>query len=328
MIWTKIKYRISLFLVSFLMKIGFKKSLLKNKYGERILVFHGIDTIGETKYNSRFHSIAFFEQFIAFISENYNLISLEDFYQNKFKENTLNIALTFDDGYLNNVIHAIPILEKYNVPATFFITTTSDDSSCLWLDFLDLTSFYSEKKSIVFENEVYLKNNKNEFFCQGISLKNKCKQLPYSKIENIYKIFDEEWKEIQQKPLADYWKLVSANELNSILKNPLFSVGSHGLTHTNLAEIDPEEAKNEIIKSKENLEQKLQIPMTDFAFPFGAYNQDLVNFCIELGYKKILLLEYKTNQKSHNLEVKERFGMNPHISVEQQIYFLLKGKYF
>lgn len=328
MIWIKIKYRISLFFVSFLMKIGFKKWLLKKKYGERILVFHGIDKVGETKYNSRFHSEVFFEEFITYITQNYNVISLADFYQNNFKENTLNIALTFDDGYLNNYNYAIPILEKHNVPATFFITTTSHDSSFLWTDFLDLTSFYSQKKSIIFENETYHKNIKNEFVSQDISLKNKCKQLPFSKIENIFTIFEEEWKEIQEKPLDDYWKLMSTNDLKVILKNPLFSIGSHSLTHANLVAISPELAKNEIVKSKENLVQKLQISITDFAFPFGTYNQDLVRFCTELGYEKILLLEYNTNEKKHTLEVKERFGMNPHISVEQQIYFLLKGKYF
>lgn len=328
MIWIKIKYRISLIIVTFLMKIGFKKWLLKKKYGERILVFHGIDKTGETKYNSRFHSVAFFEEFIAYISANYNVISLDDFYQKNFKENTLNIALTFDDGYLNNFNYAVPILEKYNVPAAFFITTTSEDATYLWTDFLDLTSFYSKKKSIVFENETYHKNNKNEFVCQGISLKDKCKQLPFSKIKQIFSLFEDEWKEIQQKPLDVYWKLLSANDLKSILKNPLFSVGSHGLTHANLVEISSEEGQDEIVKSKENLEQKLQIPITDFAFPFGTYNQDLVHFCTELGYKKILLLEYHNNQKNHNLEVKERFGMNPHISVQEQIYFLVKGKYF
>lgn len=328
MIWIKIKYRFYLSLNTFLFKIGFANYLLKNKYGERIIVFHGIDIDGETKYNSRFHSVEFFEKFIQYAKKNYNIISLDDFYKKKFKANILNIAITFDDGYLNNFKYAVPVLEKYEIPATFFITTTSGNSKYLWTDFIDLTSFYSKKKSIIFEDEVYIKNNKKEFVCLGISLKNKCKQLPYSKIESLFKIFEEEWKEIKEKPLDDYWKLMSTDNLKSILKNPLFSIGSHGLTHANLVAISPELAKNEIVKSKENLEQKLQIPITDFAFPFGTYNQELVDFCKELDYEKILLLEYNTKEKKHTLEVKERFGMNPYISMEQQIYFLLKGKYF
>lgn len=327
MIWIKIKYRISLFFVSFLMKIGCKKRLLQNKYGERIIVFHGIDNVGETKYNSRFHSEAFLEKFIAYIAKNYNVISLEDFYQNKFKENTLNIALTFDDGYLNNFNYAAPILEKHNVPASFFVTTTSDDTLYLWPDFLDLTSNFSKKKSVVFENEIYYKNNKNEFVCRGISLKNKCKQLPFSKIEQLFSLFKEEWKEIQQKPLDEYWKLMSENQIKEISDNPLFTIGSHSCTHVNLAAITIEEAKNEILKSKENLQQKLQIPITDFAFPFGIYNLELAEYCKEIGFTKILLLDYNSNQDKKREILKNRFVMNPYVDLNLQIRYLLKGKY-
>ena len=83
MIWIKIKYRFYLFINTLLFKIGFEKKLLKNRYGERIIVFHGVDDVGETKYNSRFHSVEFFEKFIQYAETNYNVISLEDFYNKK-----------------------------------------------------------------------------------------------------------------------------------------------------------------------------------------------------------------------------------------------------
>ena len=33
------------------------------------------------------------------------------------------IALTFDDGYEDNLLDALPLLEEFEIPATFFLTT-------------------------------------------------------------------------------------------------------------------------------------------------------------------------------------------------------------
>src|SRR5687768_7492726 len=44
--------------------------------------------------------------------------------------------LTFDDGYYNNRL-AVPILEEFNVPAVFFISTNNvRDNKCFWWDVL------------------------------------------------------------------------------------------------------------------------------------------------------------------------------------------------
>lgn len=327
MIWIKIKYRFYLFINTLLFKIGFANWLLKTRYGERIIVFHGIDEVGETKYNSRFHSVHFFEKFIQYATTNYNVISLDDFYNKKFKPNTLNIVITFDDGYLNNYKNAVPVLEKYTVPATFFITTISNNADFLWPDFLDLVSFYTSKSEILFENNQYSKNNKNEFIYKGISLKNKCKNLSYREIQPLFSIFEEEWKHIQSKPLRDYWKLVNEKQIKEIEKNPLFTIGSHSYTHANLAEISVEDAKLEILKGKEILESICEKSISEFAFPFGTYNSELVSFCKEIGFNKVLLLDYNSAHDKKDLSLKNRFVMNPHVNFKMQIMYLLKGKY-
>ena len=328
MILLKIKYRLLLIFQLFLFKIGSDKYLLRNRYGERIIVFHGIDKIGETKYNSRFVSEKYFTQLIDFISKNYNIISLQDFYAKKFKPNTLNIAITFDDGYANNFKYAIPILEKYSIPATFFITTIQDSSTnFLWSDFLDLVSFYSTQNSIIFENQHYSKNNKGEFIYNGISLKNKCKNLSWNEIQPLFNIFADEWEIIQQLPLNDYWELMNYNQIKEVAKKPLFTIGSHGYTHANLNSITFEEATLEVLKGKKVLESICEKPILDFAFPFGYYSDELVKYCSEIGFSKILLVDYNNNNDKKNQLLKNRFVINPYISLQQQLYFLLKGTY-
>lgn len=328
MLWIKIKYRLILIYLTFLLKAGFRKLLLRNRYGERILVFHGIDTKGETCFNSRFISKDYFEKFIIYITTHYNIVSLDDFHQKKFKPNTLNIALTFDDGYLNNYTHAIPILKKYNVPACFYITTIYKKNNFLWCDFLDLVSFYSKKSDVLFEGNLFVKNNKNEFIYHGISLKNRCKTLPYSKISPLYEIFKEEWKEIQSMSLEAYWKLMSPDQIKEITNDSLFTIGSHSLTHANLAEIAPNEANEEILSSKKVLEDICGHTIDEFAFPFGTYTNTAVNYCKSLGLKKILLVDYNNKVDEKDPILLKRFVINPYIPINHQLIFLLKGSYF
>ncbi len=328
MLWIRIKARLLLLYRVFLLKIGFKKSLLKNRYGEQILVFHGVDTVGDTDINSRFISKEYFERFIHYITSNYNVISLDDYYRKKFKKNTLNIALTFDDGYLNNYEYAIPILKKYKVPASFYITTIHKKSSFLWPDFLDLVSKYSTKKQVVFDGNVYTRNEKKEFTYKGVSLKNTLKTIPYEKIEEMYGVFEDDWKNITSKPLEEYWKLMSFEQLIAIAKDALFTVGSHAKTHANLVAIPLEAAKNEISESKQILEKTLGFPIKEFAFPFGYYTEELANYCLEIGYEKVLLVDYNKNEIEKNEAFKKRFVMNPYISFELQLVSLLKGSYF
>lgn len=69
-------------------------------------------------------SISHFEHFCRFLKrKNYNTILLDEWYNlqnnNLFENNS--IALTFDDGYLDNWVFAYPILKKYSLKGTVFI---------------------------------------------------------------------------------------------------------------------------------------------------------------------------------------------------------------
>lgn len=323
----KIKYRVKLNFFSILFKLRFEKKLLKNRYGERILVFHGIDKIGETKYNSRFISKDYFEELMQYFKENFNVVSLDDFYAKKFKKNTLNIAITFDDGYENNYKYAVPILEKLKLPATFFVTTIPESINFLWADFLDLVSVVSTKRNVSFLGNLYKKNIKNEFLHKSTSLKNKCKHLEYNQIEILFSLFSEEWDCITKHHFNDYYKLMSKSQLLEISKNSLFKIGAHGFYHTNLASITKGNAFYEIEKSKEKIEEICQTNCNSFAFPFGTYSNELINYCKAQNFNQILLVDYNYKVDKTDQILKPRFGINPYISKKMQLLFLLKGTY-
>lgn len=65
-----------------------------------------------------------FSNQLIYLKENFNIIKLSELVE-KIKNQTLDkkdISITFDDGYADNLINALSILEKLNIPATIFIT--------------------------------------------------------------------------------------------------------------------------------------------------------------------------------------------------------------
>lgn len=87
-------------------------------YGHRILpeIPGGI-----TPYAHTTVTCSAFEEFFR-THKTWQALSLEDLFTGRYDPLRPAFALTLDDGYKDNKIHALPILEKYNVPVTIFVT--------------------------------------------------------------------------------------------------------------------------------------------------------------------------------------------------------------
>ena len=65
-----------------------------------------------------------FSEILKFLSSRYQMISLDELVEHLQNGSSEKVAcLTFDDGYRDNIDHALPILEQFNCPATIYITT-------------------------------------------------------------------------------------------------------------------------------------------------------------------------------------------------------------
>ncbi|MBM2817607.1 MAG: NodB y protein [Parcubacteria group bacterium] len=94
-----------------------------------ILVYHRVADVSHDPLQLCVSPQNFRKQ-IIYLKENFNLIPLSqminDLKSHKIKEKS--VAITFDDGYADNLYTALPILEELNAPATIFITTGNIDS--------------------------------------------------------------------------------------------------------------------------------------------------------------------------------------------------------
>ena len=82
-------------------------------------------------------------------------------------------------------------------------------------------------------------------------------------------------------------------------EDPLFMIGAHTQTHPHLPEISLEEAKKEILGSKQDLEQIFGRPIFYFAYPHGEFNSELLKLVQEAGYRRAFTTSFK---KLKNLE--------------------------
>ena len=101
--------------------IYYRKRVLK-RYRTIILTYHRIRDDGKDSHISV--STKSFESQMAYLKENFNVISLDTVIDNIGTKTDIlidNVAITFDDGYKDNFLNAYPILRKHRLPATIFL---------------------------------------------------------------------------------------------------------------------------------------------------------------------------------------------------------------
>ena len=100
------------------------------------MLYHQIDSGGNPKYYSNFVSPESFERQITFLhKQDYSFLALKDlsvFFEEDRTMPTKNVIISFDDGYLDNLTNAWPILKRYGAKMTIFLTTGFIGRSITW----------------------------------------------------------------------------------------------------------------------------------------------------------------------------------------------------
>ena len=85
-------------------------------------------------------------------------------------------------------------------------------------------------------------------------------------------------------------RFVTAEQLAN-LPGDLVTIGSHTMTHPHLSVLPEETAKRELFESRQFLQQTLRREIRLFAFPHGAFDDAVVNWCREAGYRRVFSIE-------------------------------------
>ncbi len=82
----------------------------------------------------------------------------------------------------------------------------------------------------------------------------------------------------------DLYPYITKKELKKLAADPLFSIGSHTISHPHLDQLDPEQKKKEIGESRKLLQEWSGREIQALAFPYGAYDKEVLREIQAAGY--------------------------------------------
>ena len=180
-----------------------------------------------------------FENQIKFLKKKYNFISLKHYSEvlsgkgDDLPDNP--IIITIDDGYQDNYTVAYPILKKYSIPATIFITTDFiNKKNWLWFNKLKYILKHTKKQKFQFalgdKEKKFIINNPHTKHNAQLDIFSYCKRLTVAEInyllEQLAKALDvivPPLTSIEYQPLT--WPQIQEMQSNNI------DFGSHTCTH-------------------------------------------------------------------------------------------------
>ena len=299
----------------------FRLSSLINRNVLSILMYHGFflpaDKTGLTIFKRKQLNIEIFENHLKLFTKYCTPISLEDALLNKnLPPNP--VVLTFDDGYKNNYTHAFPLLKKYKVPATIFVTTGFiDRTDYLWTDRLEFIIYNTNSKNV----DLYWENTKltlelstDEQMKKTIyTIKVLLKTLPETQklsfLDNLQNLLRVEynWDKIPSVHLPLTW-----DEIREMKSSGLVSIGSHTVTHPILSKCSYEKQRRELMLSRQRIIEELGEDCTLFAYPNGEitdYNHETIGLLKKSGYMGAVttVVGYIDNVNRDNFQL-NRFG--------------------
>lgn len=234
------------------------------------------------------------------------------------------LAITFDDGQLDNYQNALPVLERHGVTASFFVPSQIlEDSSALWHDAmatsvaqlmsmhhgsLDSSKAPGHEKAMALVAEL-----------QNASADGRPARL--ATIEGALEV-TKQWSvsrrhdwirrahaSIPQPERLAWDGFMSVAHMKDLIARG-HEIGSHSHSHPLLPQCSDEELLEEIAGSKQALEAALGTPVTTFCYPNGSTDQRSVTSVRRAGYRAAVTTQWGSNPSGSDLCLLQRFDMN------------------
>jgi peptidoglycan/xylan/chitin deacetylase (PgdA/CDA1 family) len=260
---------------------GFQVALHERRGGLVSIFLHGLfhdqaEVSQRLAYPQQDTTIEVFSDFIKYFQNaGYTFISPEDLLTPLQPRGRYGI-ITFDDGYFNNT-RVIPVVEKYKVPVTVFVSVRHVlEQKAYWWE-----SLYRFRRA------------------QGRDMReiaDEAFHLNLLRTEVAERRLQDEFGSEFLVPGGDLDRPVTVDELRSFAAHPLVSIGNHTFNHNVLTAYEPGEIRDSIRAAQESLAKIVGKPPVCIAYPNGEVTPEIAQIASEeglrLGFSTVPRKEY------------------------------------
>ena len=240
-----------------------------------------------------------FEKHLGYLSRYYNVICLDELLEHLLNGTRIpdnSCVITFDDGWADFATEAAPLLKKYDLPATVFLTTK----------YINGGNWYWEERIKFLVARIYQDRNSHGLyessrFCTYASEKDmgsifleprtevgrwlmkavrKLREEDQAFIDGVLQELEDIYarSESSQEPFMT-WETIKD------LADQKIHFGGHTVSHVNLDLTPPAKVPAELLDCRQEISERLSIDITTFAYPYGKYNTNVKQQVKEAGYR-------------------------------------------
>src|ERR1700722_13558571 len=253
------------------------------------------------------HSQSVFSQQMELLARGFHPLSIEELQtmlRGEEKIPNRSVLVTFDDGYRDNCQNALPILDSVGVPATFYITVDCVEKGLPpWPSRVRYALRSTRRKawsdpagaSWALETEA----QRDQAFAKACEY---CCRLAGSAQEQLVSGIETQLE--VSLPASFGQIMMDWDEVRKIQERG-HVIGSHTLSHPNVAQLSLQDAHIELETSRSFLEKQLKQPVTHFSYPCPAlsphWTKQTVGECRKVGYKTAVVTDGGLAHKNDDL---------------------------
>ncbi|MDX1694007.1 MAG: polysaccharide deacetylase family protein [Ketobacteraceae bacterium] len=248
---------------------------------------------------------------LALLKRYYNFISVEqacEMIRGERPPKPYSVAITFDDGYANNIDIGFEVLKRHGVPMTLFVATGHvENQKPFWFDRLDYAvqnnisgTYNTSFEGVPIQFDMSNRQSGKRTLVRAIRKILKAKRNDYDLVPKVER-FIGSIEALKGRALADVYdkdvnsRVASREKLRGFSAHPLATLGSHTKNHVRLNAQPEEKIRAELNESKDYIEKITGKSCDWFCFPNGVYSEASAELVEEAGYKAAF-----TTQEGHN----------------------------